>query len=668
MYHIQCARERKLVGMDVALGKCEFIENNKDLSLVLDDARDYTHVSLDTENSGGLDPLSPNVKLLLVQVGIGDRAYVIDARKTDVTLLRELVESNRWIKTLQNAVYDYKMLKAKRGLSLQTVFDTKIAENLLTAGMKKGNSLEDLAFRYLELKLDKSTVETFFEHPYDAPFTEEQIKYAANDVLVLPEIRIRQWNCLKQYGLIPIAEIEFLLTQAVGEMELTGFKLDADLWSKGIQSTRKKIFKVGTKLRNSLPNLPAPPPKPIRLKKDGTPYANTAKFKPPPVLNLDSWQQVAWACSQVGINLYDANKKTRKGVTNVNTLKYAMSLYDDDKREILANIIKYRGLKQVEKTFGDNLIEHIKWDGRIHARFDQMGTDAGRFSSYDPNLQNIQKKGEEGFLLRSCFVPEKGKKFVIADYSQLHLRIAAEMSGDPVMLFAFSDPSGDIHKATASLMFKVPIDQVTPSQRKAAKIINFGIIYGMYLNSLKDRLGCSSTEAEDLMTKYRETYKVLMDWLDEQSKLALERGWARTLGGRYRWFPSLATSDKNYKRLRSFYERVGRNHPILGTDGDMLKIAMVLLYNPLRNFGATMVNCVHDELVVEVPEEHAIEVAHLVRSKMIVAGRKLLTKVPIIVDVKIRDNWWKDDGVGDGIEGQQLLLIPPGWGLSGNGD
>jgi DNA polymerase I-like protein with 3'-5' exonuclease and polymerase domains len=637
--------------------KYTFIEDSSDLPLLLSEADKHTVVAIDTENSGGLDVLSPDVKLLLVQLCFGDKAYVIDARKADITIIRDIFETSRWVKIAQNALYDYKILRVLRGITLTSTFDTMLAEALLQAGRKKsGFSLGNLASEYLDITMDKTVVDTFSEHPYDAPFTKSQLRYAADDVLVLPKIMMRQKNCLKQYGLIPIAELEFVLVPTVAEMELAGMKLDVEMWRGSLEKTKRKLFLASTKIRNVLPDPPAPPPKPVRLKKDGTPYKE-CEPKPDPILNLDSPIQVAKACKSLGIDLETANKETGKGLTNVNTLQLAISNCQSDKhKEVLRNIIEYRGLKQVEKTFGENLIDHVKADGRIHSRFFQLGTDAGRFSSSTPNLQNIQKKGEEGRILRSCFVPEVGNKYVIADYSQLHLRIAAEISNDPVMLKAFSNPDGDIHKTTASLMFGIPIDKVTYEQRKAAKTINFGIIYGMGVKALAGRLDCKIERAAELFNYYTNTYSVLMEWLKKAASTAISRGYARTLKGRYRWFPPLDEKADDYKIKRSFYERVGKNHPILGTDADMIKTAMVLLRNPLSMYNAVIINCIHDEVVVETPDKYVVSVAKIVNNKMIIAGGKFLTKVPILVDVKIRDSWWKDDGVNDDENGQQLVM------------
>ncbi len=663
------------------LGNYEFVEHESEVPFVLNDAEKCKFIGLDTENSGGLDPLNKAVRLLLLQMEIAGKAYIIDLRKVNIRLFESILKDKRWIKIIQNANYDYKIVRYLTGIPIRGIYDTLTAEHLLQAGMDKGgNSLEELAKRYSDIKMKKDTVLTFANHPYDAPFTDEQLRYAADDVLVLPKIHKKQQMYLNQYGLNPIAELEFALIEPVAEMELAGVRIDSAMWKRSLNNTKEKLFKVSNDLRSVLPAPPAPPPKPIRMKKDGTPYANAAKIKPPPVLNLDSWQQLSTAFKSVGIDLEEVNKKTKKGITNSATIKFARSIYSSspDKVKLLKNLEVYRALNQVKKTFGDNLLEHIRDDGRIHARFNPNGTDSGRFSSTDPNLQNIQKKGEEGKILRSCFIPEYGYKYIIADYSQIELRIVAELSRDPLMMAILQDPKGDIHKGTASQMYKVPYDKVSGDLRRAAKTLNFGIIYGMMVKTLSERLGCSSDEAAKALTLYNDTYSTMMKWLEAEGNRAYDRHWTKTIAGRIRWFPTLNQKDfetyREFQNMVDYYKRVGKNHPVQGTSADMTKTAIVLLHRPLMQLGAKTVNTIHDELCVEAPEENTIQVARLVKEKMILAGTRFLHKVPVLVDVKIRDCWYKDDfdsaklGIQDDEDGQQLWLIPNKFGLEEIGE
>ncbi len=667
--------------MKTSLGTYEFIEKEAEIPLLLSEIERCKYISLDTENSGGLDPLNGKVRLLLMQLEVAGKAYVIDVRKVNIHLLSDVLKNRRWIKIIQNAVYDYKLVKHLCGIPIRGMFDTKTAEHLLQAGLERsGNSLDDLALRYSDVTMDKTTVMTFVDHPYDAPFTDEQLRYAADDVLVLPDIHRKQQMYLNQYSLNQTAELEFALIEPVAEMELAGVRIDSEMWKRSLDNTKKKLFMVSNDLRSVLPPPPAPPPKPVRLKKDGTPFANSAKVKPPPVLNLDSWQQLVSSFKGAGIDLEEANKKTKKGPTNSATIKFAQTMYrsDSEKLKILKNLMVYRALNQVKKTFGDNLLEHIRSDGRIHAKFHPNGTDSGRFSSTDPNLQNIQKKGEEGKILRSCFIPDPGNKYIIADYSQIELRIVAELSRDPIMLAILQDPKGDIHRGTASQMYKVPYDKVSGDLRRAAKTLNFGIIYGMMVKTLSERLGCSSDEAAQALALYNETYSTMMGWLNDEGERAYGRHWTKTLGGRIRFFPILDPrkfeTQREFNNMVDYYKRVGKNHPVQGTSADMTKTAIVLLHFPLMKLGAKVVNTIHDELCVEVPIENTLQAARLVKDKMVLAGQRYLSRVPVLVDVKIRDCWYKDDfdsaklGIQDDEEGQQMMLMPNKWGLDEIGE
>lgn len=642
------------------LGDYEFITDQKSVDVILSDARRQKILGVDTENSGGLDIITEDLKLLLFQIEVNGRAYVIDARKVDISPFRELIEDGKYTKIVQNVIYDYKILKVLRDIVINGVYDPKIAESLLDAGISKdGHSLDSLSFKYLDFKMNKDIAKQFVNFPYDGEFTEDQIRYAADDVLVLPYIRKRQQIYLNQLSLNGIAEMEFALAIPTAKMELAGIRLDTYKWKEALTNLNKKVFKISNDLRQILPDPPAPPPKPVRLKKDGTPYANTAKPKPPPVLNLDSWQQLAKACSDVGIDFSRANKITKAGLTNNATMKLAAKMYsgEPDKAKIIKDIIKYRELRQTEKTFGENLIDFVRSDGRIHAKFNQNGTASGRYSSNEPNLQNIQKKGVEGRILRSCFIPADNHKFVLADYSQIELRIAAELSNDKKMIQILNDPRGDIHRGTASEMYGVSYDDVSGDLRSAAKTINFGLIYGMSAKTLSERLECSPEEADEHLNKYWKTYPTLMEWLNKTGIEAVESGYSKTIGGRIRWFPTVDSKDPERNKKIRFYERVGKNHPIQGTSADMTKVAIIYLDRTLDEYKSKIVNTVHDEVCVEVPFECAIDVAKLVKNKMILAGEKFLKKVPVLVDVNIRDCWFKDDGVEDDENGQQLWLL-----------
>jgi DNA polymerase I len=553
----------------IDLKNYEYITHQSDVDLIIADAKKNINIAVDTENSGGLDPFSKDFTILLMQIAFDNKAYVIDARRVNLNPFKEILEDPRYVKVLQNAIYDFKSLYLKKGITIHRMYDTMISEGIIWAGLEReqSNSLEALTQRYLNKNRDKTIRSEFIDFPIDYEFTDAQIKYAAEDTLDLIEIKRLQQMYLNQYSLNSVVEIELSLIEPVAMMEIKGFKLDAVKWAKTLKLVKEKLFKLSTELRSELP-APDYVPVPVKLKKDGTPYKG-AVVKPPPVLNIDSWQQIEVAFKKVGINLEEADKATHKGITNVNTLKYAkIVLYTDDKKKqaLIDKFMAYRSLNQVQKTFGDNLIDCIKNDGRIHASFHQVGTDSGRFSSSDPNLQNIQKKGDEGKILRTCFVPESGFKFVIADYSQIELRIAAYMSQDPKMLSILSDPKGDIHRGTASEMFGIPYKSVTSKMRTAAKTLNFGIIYGMSTKTLAERLGIDNEEAAEHLQRYKDNFKGLMAWMSDEETKSSKRGYTLTQAGRIRWYKSTNDiKDPDEKRkMDSFYNRVSRNHPVQG--------------------------------------------------------------------------------------------------------
>ena len=622
---------------------------------------EFKPFAVDTETTG-LDIFKN--RLLLLQLAVDGNVYVIDARKVDISPFKFVLESDAYLHIIQNAKFDWKVLYKHKNIRIKSIYDTQLAESLIQAGNKnRETNLGYLAKNYCDITLHKEVVSSFVDFLYDDDFTKQQLDYAANDVRYLEDIFKNQLSYLQKLSLLQIANLEFKLIEPVSIMELKGIILDSKRWETSLNEVNDKLFSLKADLRQVLPDPAPPPPKPIRYKKDGTPFKKdlVREEKPLPILNLDSWQQVVWAMSQVGIDLKAVNEKTKAGLTNVRTLKLASTIYNisQEKSSVLKNFMRYRALNQTVKTFGENLISWILLeDGRIHAEFHQDGTMSGRFSCSDPNLENIQKKGNEGRILRSCFVPPKGYKFIIADYSQIELRIAAELSGDENMIDILCDPRGDVHRLTAAIMFGIPYELVTKEMRDAAKTLNFGIIYGMTVRTLQERLNCEYADAVSHMQNYHKSYKTLLRWIEDRGQRALAEGKSTTIGGRIRWFPPENNlSDKE----KGFYLRVGRNHPIQGCSADMTKSAIVMLYTPLMKLDSFINNCIHDELLIEAPIDKAIEVAMLVKERMISAGQKYLKQVPVLVDIKIRDCWWKDDGVNDNECGQQLWLMPPEW-------
>ena len=301
---------------------------------------------------------------------------------------------------------------------------------------------------------------------------------------------------------------------------------------------------------------------------------------------------------------------------------------------VVQKILEYRQLTKLNSTYAQGLAGFIREDGRIHGKFNQTITATGRISSTEPNLQNIPVRMELGRAIRKVFVPEDGYVFVDADYSQIELRILAHMSGDERLISAYRDAQ-DIHAITASEVFHTPLDEVTPLQRRNAKAVNFGIVYGISAFGLSEDLSISRKEALEYINKYFETYPGVKQFLDEQVKLGKEQGCVTTMYGRKRPIPELKSG--NFMQ-RSFGERVAMNSPIQGTAADIMKLAMVAVDRELRerHMRSRIVLQVHDELLVETYRDEAEEVVRILTDRMKHAAD---LKVSLEVEAHTGDNW-----------------------------
>ena len=327
-----------------------------------------------------------------------------------------------------------------------------------------------------------------------------------------------------------------------------------------------------------------------------------------------------------------AEKKTKSGYsTAADVLE---KLAPDNK--IVADILEYRGLAKLKSTYADGLTAYIDSDERIHTSFNQTITATGRISSTEPNLQNIPMRTEEGRLIRKVFVPKEGYVFADADYSQIELRILAHMSEDKGLIEAYHEGE-DIHRITASKVFHVPFEDVTPLQRRNAKAVNFGIVYGISSFGLSQDLSISRSEAKEYMDKYFETYPGVKAYQDKVIADAKEDGVSVTLFGRKRPIPELKASNFN---LRQFGERVAMNAPIQGTAADIMKIAMINVFFRIKreNLKSRLILQIHDELVIETaPDEK--DIVTLILTKEMESAAEL--SVPMEVDCHIGNDWYE---------------------------
>jgi len=300
-----------------------------------------------------------------------------------------------------------------------------------------------------------------------------------------------------------------------------------------------------------------------------------------------------------------------------------------------ALLLEYRELQKLRSTYVDVLPSKVHpATGRIHTSFNQTGAATGRLSSTDPNLQNIPVRTPRGEAIRAGFVPAKGNRFVVADYSQIELRLMAHLSGDPAFVSAFR-AGEDIHRQTAALIFGVPLAEVTSEMRSRAKTINFGTIYGQGPFALSKQLGITQEEAKEFIAAYFERFAGVRAFLDNQVQLAKDQGYVETLFHRRRYIPE--ARDKNFN-IRSFGERVAQNAPLQGSAADLIKVAMVRIHAALKEEfpEAHLLLQVHDELVLEAPEAQAEAVGALVKRHMEGAAE---LSVPLVVEVGIGENW-----------------------------
>ncbi len=581
----------------------ELIETQEGVEKAVKELKKREVLAVDTEATD-LDPY--DATLILIQVGTPEKAYIFNHQKVDTAPLKSLLEDPKRLKIVQNGKFDYEMLKVNANIALENMFDTMLAERILTTGLKRENSLEAISLKHLNIQLEKE-VRTTFNNA--AALTKKQLNYSALDVLVLFPLFKIQFRNLQKEKLTRTAQLEFRCLPVVAEMELKGSYIDVKKWRKNLKEFKEKRDLAAARIQEEL--------RPLYQNTQVDLFGNQVD-----VVNLNSPIQILEAFRKVGIDLPSTGEAI---------------LHRTD-HPMAKMLLEYRSHEKLLSAFGENLLAKINpKTGRIHPDYMQIGADTGRFSCSNPNLQQIPADS----AFRDCFVPPEGYKFVVADYSQIELRIMAEMSEDASFMKAYKEDK-DLHTLTASQMYGIPVEKVRHDvERFRAKSINFGLMYGRGANSLATQLEVTPDEAKTLLKKYFKTYGGVKRWLDKTAKNAVRNGYSTTLGGRKRWFISPDPSDPSYERQLGHIERQGKNTPIQGTSADMVKYALVYIYDKIKEggFEAWPIHTVHDEVVVEVREDQAEEVRDMVEKQMIRAAKVLLKKVPVKVDAKVGDVW-----------------------------
>ncbi|HET6647115.1 MAG TPA: DNA polymerase [Pyrinomonadaceae bacterium] len=570
-------------------------------------------IGLDTETTE-LDPYTG--RLRLIQLAAPDGVSIIDldafanggngglARNEALIPLKRLLESPRPIKIAHNAKFDAKFIKHNLETDLGGVFDSLLASQLISAGdIEERHGLETVASRYLNESVDKS--ERLSNWNFE--LSEAQLEYAARDAAVLLPLRERLIERLKAEGLVKCAQLEFECVMPVADIELAGFYMHKDRWLEQLAIVEKRRAELAEELQEVL----------AEESSQGSLFGGPQRDD----INLDSHQQLTQALERLGIPVPDSTRNWK--------LQPLAAEYP-----VIATLLEYRTVQKALTSYGQNMIDLINPStGRLHADFRQIGAPTGRFSCTNPNIQQVPHATE----YRRCFSGHpSGRKLVIADYSQIELRILAEFSGDRSFIDAFNS-GADLHRVTAAEVFNVAIDQVSREQRDFAKRLNFGVVYGIGAQRFSIMTGLSVHEAENVLRKYFSTYRGLDTYLREAANRAVNERQARTASGRLVRF----RYDENDRQQISMTQRNGKNTPIQGTSADILKRALRLLKDELRDTSARIVNIIHDEIVVEADADQAREISEKVERAMVAAGEEYLRTVPVKVETEIAEEWVK---------------------------
>ena len=469
----------------------------------------------------------------------------------------------------------------------ENCFDVSVAAYLLNP-LKNNYTWEDVAREHLDLMVDEKA--------------DQEIKacYEAYTNYASVEVLSRKLADTKMDTLF--REIEMPLVFTLFDMEQNGIRVEAEA-----------LKQYGNQLAGKIGDLE----KEIYEEAGETFNINSPK--------------------QLGVVLFEnmklpGGRKTKTGYSTAADVLEKLA----PEHPVVAKILEYRQYTKLKSTYADGLANYIQDDGRIHGKFNQTITATGRISSTEPNLQNIPVRMELGRLIRKVFIPEDGYRFVDADYSQIELRVLAHCSGDEHLIRAYKEQS-DIHRITASQVFHIPFDEVTPQQRRNAKAVNFGIVYGISSFGLSQDLSITRKEAAKYIDDYFATYPGIKTFLDHAVTHAKEEGYVVTLFGRRRPVPELSSS--NFMQ-RSFGERVAMNSPIQGAAADIIKIAMIRVNQKLKKqkMKSRLVLQVHDELLIEAYEPELEAVQKILKEEMEHAAK---LKVPLEIDMHTGVNWYE---------------------------
>lgn len=592
-------------------GDYETVRTRKQLEQAVQAIRTAKTFCLDTETTS-LDPLAAELVGVSLATEEGKAWYIPVGHRSDdadpqlpcehvLNTLRSLVEDASLSMLGQNTKYDIMVLDKYDVRPKNLAGDTMLASYLLDPS--KRHNLNDLAWEHLQYRM--MTYEEVTENKKKS-FADVSVanatRYSGEDADITLRLAHRLFPRIEAEGMnMLFGEVEVPLAAVLARMELTGMRIDQALLARlsqefGVQrkALEKEIYELAGE-----------------------------------EFNIGSPQQLQTILfDKLGL---PRGKKTKTGSSTDSSVLEALA----EKYPLPAKILAYRGFTKLQSTYVDALpkLLHPK-TGRIHTSFNQTVTATGRLSSSNPNLQNIPIRSEEGRRIRAAFVPDPGYVLLSADYSQIELRLLAHLSQDPLLIESFQKGQ-DVHAHTASELFQASIDNVSADQRREAKTINFGIIYGMGAQRLARSLAIPFKTAQEYITQYFARYAGIKAYMDGVLVEARAKGYVTTLLGRRRYFQDLQSKNT---QLAAAAERMAINTPIQGTAADLIKMAMVAIDRRLEQerFPARMLLQVHDELLFEVQEEKVTQVTEIVRE--IMEGIMPL-RVPLKVDIGVGANW-----------------------------
>ena len=588
----------------------KLVEKEDEIKQICDYFLTKEILSLDTETTS-LSPIDAELVGLSFSVKENEAFYVPvpadqdEARKI-VDLLRPVYENEKILKVGQNLKYDYEVLM-KYGVRLAgKMFDTMLAHYVIQPELRHNmDYLAEIYLNYKTIHIDELIGPKGKNQKNMRDLRPQDVyEYAAEDADVTLKLKNKLEGELKKYGAEELFyNIEMPLMPVLAEMEMNGVTIDtqsladtSDVLTKRMEEVEKEIYELA-----------------------GAPF------------NIASPRQVGEVLFDK-LQIVEKAKKTKTGqyVTNEEVLQSLKG-----KHKIVEAILEHRGLKKLLGTYIDALPKLINArTGHIHTSFNQATTATGRLSSSDPNLQNIPVRGEEGKEIRKAFIPEPGCLFFSADYSQIELRVMAHLSGDENMIEAFRE-GHDIHAATAAKIYKEEMGNVTRDQRTKAKRANFGIIYGITVFGLAERLEISRDEAKMLIEGYFETFPKVKEYMEKAKEQARNQGYVETQFHRRRYLADINSANAT---VRGFAERNAINAPIQGTAADIIKVAMIRIYNRFRAEGirSKMILQVHDELNFSVYPEEKEKVEQIVLEEM---QNAFPMQVPLVADCGWGNNW-----------------------------